>query len=63
MMPFFFSDPAAGREMRHDGVMHGAVADRMLALAWARLANPVAPPNAANPDRVLVVRPFSVSGG
>jgi len=52
-----------GREILQPSVSHGGIPDRLLALAWARLANPDAPPGAANPDRVLVVRAFSVCGG
>jgi len=63
MTRYFPDDLPAGRETLRGGIAQGTVSDRLLALAWARLAGPVAPPNTANPDRVLVVRAFSVNGG
>jgi hypothetical protein len=37
--------------------------ERLLALAWVRLARTAAPPEMPGADRVLVVRPVSLYGG
>ena len=45
-------------QARRDGIQ-----DRFFALAWARLADAVAPPDAVRHDRVLVLRAVSLYGG
>ena len=45
-------------QARRDGIP-----DRLFALAWARLADAVAPPDAVRHDRVLVLRAVSLYGG
>jgi hypothetical protein len=61
MIPVQSGDLAASAD---DGepLMRTGSPEQVLALAWARLADPMAPPGSAAVGRVLVVRAVSVCG-